>query len=323
MSKDEPPPYDYSSAPTTAPSSTHPWQAVPDTADRAEDHPPPPVLGRLRSEVSNASTADSDRALDYCNKNPLWPPINPPDDTYASVASAFNHGLWAAPEFRGRLQPRPGRWWAVRSEPSCGDCLLATCLPMYFAHRDSPAVTGGLRTIYFEVTIQRILPPSSSRQGGSGGGADASGLSLGYLALPYPTWRSPGWERGSLGVFSDDGARFVNDPNGGKAFTEPFRQGETVGLGMRFNLPIIVDQTQSGQIKRNSPLPPVSAHVFFTRNGREVGGWDVHEERDKDEGDVVGLEGDFDLYGAIGVFGGVEFEACFAPDGLLWRESGK
>lgn len=314
MSKDEPPPYDSSEQRTPH----HPWrETVPDT----DDNPPPPVLGRLTSEVSNASAADSDRALEYCNKNPLWPPINPPDDTYASVATAFNHGLWAAPEFRGRLHPRPGRRWEVRSEPSCGDCLLATCLPMYFAHRDSPGVTGRPRTIYFEVTIKRILPPPSSHRPGRGGGDDASGLSLGYLALPYPTWRSPGWERGSLGVFSDDGARFVNDRWGGKAFTEPFREGETVGLGMRFNLPIVEDQTKNGQQnRRNSPLLPVSVHVFFKRNGREVGGWDVHEERDKDEGDIVGLEGNFDLYGAIGVFGGVEFEACFAPDGWLWRE---
>jgi hypothetical protein len=33
------------------------------------------------------------------------------------------------------------------------------------------------------------------------------------------------------------------------------------------------------------------------------GGWDLHEEVDADSGGVEGLEGDYDLYGAIGLFG--------------------
>jgi hypothetical protein len=32
------------------------------------------------------------------------------------------------------------------------------------------------------------------------------------------------------------------------------------------------------------------------------------------------LEGDYDLYGAIGLFGGVDFESCFDPEGWLWKE---
>jgi hypothetical protein len=33
------------------------------------------------------------------------------------------------------------------------------------------------------------------------------------------------------------------------------------------------------------------------------------------------LEGDYDLYGAIGLFGGVDFEVCFHPAGWLWKPS--
>jgi hypothetical protein len=60
-------------------------------------------------------------------------------------------------------------------------------------------------------------------------------------------------------------------------------------------------------------------HIFFTRNGCRSGGWDLHEEVDADSGGVEGLEGDYDLYGAIGLFGGVDFESCFEPAGWLWK----
>lgn len=172
-------------------------------------------------------------------------------------------------------------------------------IPLYYAMRDTPLETERPKTIYFEVKI-RGLQQRSSR-------GDDCGLSIGFLAQPYPTWRSPGWERASVGVFSDDGGRFVNDPAGGKPFTEPFNVGDTVGLGMTFRLPD--DYT--------TVTPKVK--VFFTRNGRESGSWDLDEETDAEAGGTQGLEGDFDLYGAIGIFGGVEFEACFERSGWMWK----
>ncbi|KAJ5233444.1 uncharacterized protein N7469_005210 [Penicillium citrinum] len=144
-----------------------------------------------------------------------------------------------------------------------------------------------------------------------GGPADGeSGFSIGFVAQPYPSWRSPGWERGSLGVCSDDGCRFVNDSWGGREFTGPVRIGETVGLGMVF------DGDGDG-VDEYSKKKRCKVEVFFTRNGRNAGGWDLHEERDQDAGGVEGLEGDFDLYGAVGLFGGVDFEICFDPAGWL------
>ena len=68
------------------------------------------------------------------------------------------------------------------------------------------------------------------------------------------------------------------------------------------------------------PGPTLEVQVFMTRNGKREGGWDLHEELDKEsDAGVQGLEGDFDIYGAIGVFGGVEFEACFETAGLMWQ----
>lgn len=69
-------------------------------------------------------------------------------------------------------------------------------------------------------------------------GRGENGVALGYCAKPYPTWRLPGWERASLGVHGDDGRRFVNDTWGGKDFTAKFVEGETVGIGIDFGVPV-------------------------------------------------------------------------------------
>jgi hypothetical protein len=174
---------------------------------------------------------------------------------------------------------------------------VLTQLPLYFAARDSPVITEKRKMIYFEVKVVALR---------RGPGGDASGLSVGYVAQPYPTWRSPGWERGGLGVFSDDGCRFVNDSFGGRDFTAPITVGETVGIGMEF-------------LRGEKEKQKCQTHIFFTRNGRHSGGWDLHEEVDEESGGVEGLEGNYDLYGAIGLFGGVDFESCFDPAGWLWR----
>merc|ERR1712072_1606295 len=128
------------------------------------------------------------------------------------------------------------------------------------------------------------------------------------LPPPDPSWRLPGWHRGSLGVHGDDGRRYVDNSYGGRDFTSAFRKGDVVGLGLRiFPLP---PQTQrqgaKGGVKR-------TVEVFFTLNGKLDGtgkGWNLHEERDQEEdtGDVRGLEGDHDILAAVGVFGKVELE---------------
>ena len=60
--------------------------------------------------------------------------------------------------------------------------------------------------------------------------------------------------------------------------------------------------------------------IFFTRNGKKEGGWNLHEERDQeDDGDVFGLEGDHDLLAAVGCFGGVEFEVSFRREDWAYK----
>ncbi|KAJ5876126.1 uncharacterized protein N7529_001710 [Penicillium soppii] len=258
--------------------------------------PPPPITGYLTSGTGNASADDAERAHDFCNQIPLWLPTIPSDAVYHSVQI---HDLRPVHprELNGEVQAVSCGRWKARSHDANTDCVVLSQLPVYFAMKDSPLVTEVKKTIYFEVKVEEL-------RGGLGG--DPAGISLGFVAQPYPSWRSPGWERGGLGVFSDDGCRFVNDSYGGKDFTRPIQVGETVGIGMRFEI------GYSNKDKCN-------VDVFFTRQGVEQSGWNLHEEVDGEDGGVEGLEGDYDLYAAVGLFGGVKFEACFDPAGWLWR----
>ncbi|KAL2808525.1 hypothetical protein BJX63DRAFT_436043 [Aspergillus granulosus] len=275
----------------------HNWQeAVPDTAT----FPPPPVTANYSSATGNASSNDAERAHEWCDASPLWRAARPSDPIYDRVQN-YDISHIVPSEFKGDISMHFDRWRGHTRDRN-GDCVLTTTLPLYFAMMDSPFVTERRKTIYFEVKLLGLGAGPSVQ--------DASGLAIGFVAQPYPTWRSPGWERGSIGVFSDDGCRFVNDSYGGTDFTSPFKVGETVGLGMTFQLP--ADTTVS------PPTLKLDVQVFFTRNGERVGGWDLHEERDAEAGGVDGLEGDVDLYAAIGFFGGVDFEICYSPGGWLY-----
>ena len=59
--------------------------------------------------------------------------------------------------------------------------------------------------------------------------------------------------------------------------------------------------------------------VFLTRNGQKEAEWDLHEQLDAAlDKDIDGLGGDYDLFGAIGTFGGIDFEVVFNRQEWLW-----
>jgi hypothetical protein len=265
----EPPPYD-------------PWMAVPDNALL----PPPPSIHEERSPASNASWDDAALARNWCERNPLWQPRRQNQQTLSRIASG-DIRLSAPPNTKNLQITEAGLGRTrVRSHPKCTDTILLTDIPLYAAS------TGQPRTIYFEIHVLSMGGHGTFRKEE----ADAS-IAIGFVAPPYPSWRQPGWHRASLGVHGDDGRRFVDDSFGGQDFVGAFRKHDTVGIGMKFSPPGYA----GGKNK---------VEVFFTRNGKREGGWDLHEERDRDQdgGDVTGLEGDRDLLGTVGCFGGVEFE---------------
>jgi hypothetical protein len=116
-------------------------------------------------------------------------------------------------------------------------------------------------------------------------------------------------------VHGDDGRRYVNDTFGGSDFTTAFKPGEVVGIGMTFSLPRnppSYDQGQQGKV--------LDIEVFFTRNGVKEKTWDGNEELDeRSEGGTMGLRGECDLFPAVGVFGGVDFEVRFGAESWLFN----
>lgn len=288
---DDPPPY-------------HDWTVIEDTALL----PPPPSLGHETSPAGNASLSDADRAHEWCRRYPLIRPHLPAPVQYNSVRSG-DMSLVKPREYQGNLYAQSKGSWAGFTTSGGRDVCLLSALPCYFAVLDSPRVTGAKKTIYFEVTIKSY---------GHGRGGDASSLALGYCAVPYPTWRMPGWERGSLAVHGDDGRRYVNNTWGGKDFTSAIRPGETVGLGMEFS----ITKTPPDYRALASQTSNVKVDVFFTRNGIRESGWNLHEQLDaKNDLGVDGLDGQFDLYAAVGLFGDVAFEVNFNSHLWSWQPS--
>ncbi|KAL9003857.1 MAG: hypothetical protein Q9188_003300 [Gyalolechia gomerana] len=285
-----------------APPSYHDWTIIEDTALL----PPPPSLGHEISPSGNANLSDADRAHEWCRLRPLIKPHQPTPAQHDSVKNG-DMPLVKPREYQGTITMSPSGSWSGSTAPGGGDACLLSSLPCYFAAADSPLLTEKKKTMYFEVKVKSY---------GRGRGGDSSSLALGYCAVPYPTWRMPGWERGSLAVHGDDGRRYVNDTWGGKDFTNAIKPGETVGLGMEFSIPDTPPKYGSSPAQ----TPSMKVEVFFTRNGTREAGWDLHEELDaQNDLGVDGLDGQFDLYAAIGLFGGVEFETNFQRHLWLWQ----
>ena len=288
--------------PDTDPPPYHDWTSVPDTALL----PPPPALGNDISPFSNANRTDADRAHDWCNSHPL---VNPHQPTLAQITSVKHGdvGLLKPRRYTSDLYMVNTGAWKGSSRAKSKDASLISSTPLYFTFSDSPSKTGITKTIYFEVKVQSL---------GRGRSTDESSLAIGYCAMPYPNWRMPGWERGSVAVHGDDGRRYVNDTWGGKEFTSSFRVGDTVGLGMTFSTPESPPEYSTSRLPKQS----LKVEVIFTRNGIKEGSWDLHEELDSDNDlGVHGLEGQHDLYGILGTFGGTEFDVFFNSQDWLWQ----
>jgi hypothetical protein len=191
--------------------------------------------------------------------------------------------------------------WSIRTRKNCQDSILTTSAPLYAAALHDPLRNNGRPcTIYFEIRVTRMASDS--------GHEGDAGIAIGFTAPPYPPFRLPGWERASLGIHGDDGRRYIDDDGGGQDFTTYFKNGETVGIGMH-----IAPAQFPGRHRRD-------VEVFFTRQGKKEGGWNMYEERDGDDcGSTVGLEGEHDLMAAVGMFGQVEFEVRFRRDEWLYR----
>lgn len=262
-------------------------------------------MGNTRSSANNATEEEANQGMDWCAANPLYGPVvlNPQS---REALEKGEIGVVSPRSMKGSLERlRPGVWKTKTRAGSPDSCILST-VPLYSVYTHSPLQTGNTKTIYYEVRIA-----NSNRSEVT--------LALGFAAPPYPTFRCPGWHRGSLAIHGDDGSKYINDMWGGRDFTTPFKPGETVGIGMTFtrrdlNAPPAYDAAPV------TVQQPIGVDVFFTRDGKKVGGWNLHEEGDAEEDlPVTGLEGFHDLLAAVGTFENVEFDIVFSEGEWMYR----
>ncbi|KAK0657705.1 hypothetical protein B0T16DRAFT_402364 [Cercophora newfieldiana] len=295
---------DYTAPPPgPSPSSAkpaHDWEiAVPDTSL----FPPPPAIfsGWYESPTSNASEEEAKKGEAWCEAYPLIAPLAL-DAAALSILRTHSIRLMTPnTNFMGSLTCTAPGIWSGATEPKSTDSCILGYPPLYSVREHSPLATGRTKTVYYEALVKGT---TSSNPFHSSSNQDIT-LALGFTALPYPNFRMPGWHRGSLAVHGDDGHKFINDRWGGKSFTEPFRRGETYGIGMTFRA------VDGGRIE---------TEVFFTRQGRVSGSWNLHEETDaKEDLPVTGLEGFHDLSVAVGTYQAVAFDLVFEPARWLYK----
>lgn len=284
----EPPPYD-------------PWVGPDDSL-----RPPPSFAAahplNQKSPAANADYDDAARAHAWCRETSLWRPTDH-DDYLLERLQAGDLRLTVPPNTTDVTQYQPALGRSYIRTSIVGDTILLSDIPIYAANRESPLMTGHPHALYYEVHVMGLgdrYNPSNTVE---------SGIGVGFVAPPYPAWRLPGWHRASLGVHSDDGRRYIDNSYGGQEFTTPIKKGEVIGIGMTFQPPVHGDRVS------------MRCQVFFTRNGKRDGWWDLHEEKDSDadEGDITGLEGEHDLLAAVGVFGSVELECVFRREEWLFK----
>ncbi|CEG68909.1 Putative Endosome protein [Rhizopus microsporus] len=77
---------------------------------------------------------------------------------------------------------------------------------------------------------------------------DNTTVSVGVATKPYPSWRLPGWNRYSIGYFSNNGCKYFSSPFNSKPYGLPFKHGDVIGVGYRHR----------------------TGSIFFTKNGRKL-----------------------------------------------------
>ena len=282
--------------PPGPPPGFHDWQtAVPDTSLL----PPPPSLGNQHSSTNNATEREALAGKALCEQNPMTPPTPLPEAALEALTTG-NFAVVKPHSYVGDLDRAAPGVWKGKTRTNCPDSCIISNIPLYSVLAHSPLRTGKEKTIYYEVKIGQRNRREVS-------------LALGYAADPYPTFRLPGWHRGCLAVHGDDGSKYVNDMWGGKSFTEPFKRGQSLGIGMTMRARDVNAPPGYGEAPAQTlAKTPINVEIFFTRDGRRGGGWNLHEEGDAQEDlPVDGLEGLNDLYAAVGTFESVEFEIVF------------
>ncbi|CDH57054.1 spry-domain-containing protein [Lichtheimia corymbifera JMRC:FSU:9682] len=119
------------------------------------------------------------------------------------------------------------------------NCFVAARTEIQFIHGESCVQTNlplpRNQEVYYWEAKMFELPETTT-------------VSVGVATKPYPSWRLPGWNRYSIGYFSNDGNKYFSSPFNGKPYGHTFKHGDVVGVGYRHR----------------------TGTIFFTKNGRKL-----------------------------------------------------
>ena len=199
------------------------------------DYPPPPGIAHpFFHGCQRYALADADRALAWCQRycaprrrctsarsNYGWSPRPSSRCCSGTRTSTARSGFWtrgptpAAADGAAGVQgcAGPGRAAVIlraRAPPARGrgreDLLRGAHRP---PRRRGPSQDdkAAAKPHHHPWAASSTAPTARPRE------AEQSGAALGFVAPPYPPFRLPGWQRGSLAVHSDDGRRYVANEN--------------------------------------------------------------------------------------------------------------
>ncbi|CAO3657540.1 unnamed protein product [Mucor hiemalis] len=189
------------------------------------------------------------------------PPDSIPTDISAPQLVSIQENGVSAFEFEG--EPDANVYVAGRTELQFmhGECSIQTNLPI-----------PRLQEVYYWEAKMFDKPESTI-------------VSVGVATKPYPSWRLPGWNRYSIGYFSNNGCKYFSSPFSGKSYGIPFNHGDIVGVGYRHR----------------------TGTLFFTRNGRRL------------EDAYTGLR--WNLFPTIGANGPCQIHVNLGQSGFVFVEA--
>ncbi|KAI9480541.1 MAG: concanavalin A-like lectin/glucanase domain-containing protein [Benjaminiella poitrasii] len=209
----------------------------------------------LESEESIACLTE-DARLSY-ERAKIWQDRHPPDSiptdiTPPQLVSIQEKGV-SAFEFEG--EPDANVYVAGRTELQFidGECCIQTNLPLprqqevyyweakLFEKPDSTTVSVGVATKPYPAWR---LPGTHTYSLGKGGGGNEDD----YFNKKKKLLIHTGWNRYSIGYFSDNGCKYFSSPFNGKPYGVPFSRGDVIGVGYKHR----------------------TGTIFFTRNGRRL-----------------------------------------------------
>jgi hypothetical protein len=130
----------------------------------------------------------------------------------------------------------------------------------------------------------------------------------------------PGFEYGSIGICCRGRRLYLNNFPVENTGTAAFEPGQQLGIGITFSRrDCDTQQVDNAQARLPSDSSPsIDVEVFLSRNGKKAGCWNLGDLLAKSDSlPLDGLEGNHDLYAAVGTKGAVDVDILLEPED--WR----